>query len=132
MNAIVFRCSLPRMAAGRLLGALSPGAYFGPWAPIRLENIPEPTLPADDWLLVRTARCGICGKAYSGVTIHRRGRDYQYYVCNQRNPIPGEQKCPSSYVPLPMLETAVWDVITGVVQNPPTLESEHQSRPATT
>ncbi len=61
MKALVFRYSLPRLAAGRLLGALSPSAYFGPWAPFRLENIPDPTLPADDWLLVRTARCGICG-----------------------------------------------------------------------
>ncbi len=61
MKALVFRYSLPRMAAGRLLGALSPSAYFGPWAPIRLENIPDPALPADDWLLVRTVRCGICG-----------------------------------------------------------------------
>jgi threonine dehydrogenase-like Zn-dependent dehydrogenase len=61
MEALVFRYSLPRLAAARLLGALSRAAYFGPWAPLRLERVPEPTLPADDWLLVRTVRCGICG-----------------------------------------------------------------------
>src|SRR3972149_5393957 len=61
MKALVFRYSLPRLAAARLLGALSPAAYFGPWAPLRLENIPIPALPAHDWLLVRTVRCGIYG-----------------------------------------------------------------------
>ena len=45
---------------------------------------------------------------------------------------PGEKKCTSSYVPLPMLEKIVWEVITGLVQEPQKLESEYQSRLATT
>jgi threonine dehydrogenase-like Zn-dependent dehydrogenase len=61
MDALVFRYSLPRLAAGRLLGAVWPGGYFGAWAPFRLERVPDPKLPADDWLIVRTVRCGICG-----------------------------------------------------------------------
>ena len=61
MEALVFYYSLPRLAATRLLSAFSPAAYFGPWSPLRLERVPEPSLPADDWLIVRTARCGICG-----------------------------------------------------------------------
>ena len=61
MDALLFRYSLPRLAAARLLGPLRPAAYFGPWSPLRLERVPEPTLPADDWLLVRIVRCGICG-----------------------------------------------------------------------
>lgn len=65
MKALVFRYSLPRLSAGRLLGALSPAAYFGPWAPFRLEQAPEPTLLADDWPLVRTVRCGILAETLS-------------------------------------------------------------------
>ncbi len=61
MQALVFRYSLPRLAAGRLLGMVSTGGYFSALGPFRLENVPEPRLPADDWLIVRTVRCGICG-----------------------------------------------------------------------
>ncbi|MDP3766384.1 MAG: alcohol dehydrogenase catalytic domain-containing protein, partial [Dehalococcoidia bacterium] len=61
MNALVFRYSLPRLAISRIAGALSPAGYLGPWSSIKLEQIPEPSLPGDDWLLVRTTRCGICG-----------------------------------------------------------------------
>jgi threonine dehydrogenase-like Zn-dependent dehydrogenase len=61
VRALVFRNSLPRLAATKLLGALSRRAYVGPTAPIRLEELPEPALPADDWLVIRTRLCGVCG-----------------------------------------------------------------------
>jgi threonine dehydrogenase-like Zn-dependent dehydrogenase len=61
MKALIFRYSLPRLAATRVLSAVSSGAFFGPWSPLQLEELPEPTLPADDWMRVRTVRCGICG-----------------------------------------------------------------------
>ena len=61
MRALVFRNSLPRLAATRLLSALSPRAYVGPLAPIRLEEVAEPALPAPDWLWIRTRLCGLCG-----------------------------------------------------------------------
>lgn len=61
MRAIVFRYSLPRFALATALGALTPRGYTGPAAPTALVETPEPTLPADDWVIVRTALCGICG-----------------------------------------------------------------------
>lgn len=61
MKALVFRYNLPRLAFARLFGTLTPRAYVSFGAPIQLEEIPEPTLPADDWAIVRTALCGICG-----------------------------------------------------------------------
>lgn len=61
MKALVFRYSLPRLAATRVLSSVTPSAFFGPWSPLQLEEIPEPPLPADDWLRVRIVRCGICG-----------------------------------------------------------------------
>jgi threonine dehydrogenase-like Zn-dependent dehydrogenase len=61
MQALVFHKHLARMAATRLLGALSARAYVGPISPLRLEEVPEPALPGDDWVLLRTRVCGICG-----------------------------------------------------------------------
>ncbi len=61
MKAIVFRYRVPKLAAGRILGAFSASGYFGPWSSLQLEDVPEPQLPADDWLRVRTVRCGVCG-----------------------------------------------------------------------
>ncbi len=61
MQALVFENALPRIVATKLLAALSPRAFTGPLAPIQLREIPEPALLADDWVLLRTRLCGICG-----------------------------------------------------------------------
>lgn len=61
MKALQFRYSLPRLAATKIAGTLRPRAYVGPWSSLRLEEVPEPALPADDWAIVRTALAGICG-----------------------------------------------------------------------
>jgi threonine dehydrogenase-like Zn-dependent dehydrogenase len=61
VQALVFRYSLPRLAAGRILGSIWTGGFFGPWSSFRLEQVPDPTLLGPDWLILRTVRCGICG-----------------------------------------------------------------------
>jgi threonine dehydrogenase-like Zn-dependent dehydrogenase len=61
MKALVFRYSFPRFAFATVAGKIYPPAYLGPGSPMSLESIPEPALPADDWILVRTELCGICG-----------------------------------------------------------------------
>jgi threonine dehydrogenase-like Zn-dependent dehydrogenase len=61
MQALVFRYSLPRLALAWLFGSITKRAYLGSVGPTRLEQIPEPTLLGDNWTVVRTARCGICG-----------------------------------------------------------------------
>ena len=70
MQALVYRYSLPRLAATRLSSIVSTGAFFAPWSPFQLENVPEPKLPADDWLIVRTVRCGLCGSDSKQVFMH--------------------------------------------------------------
>jgi threonine dehydrogenase-like Zn-dependent dehydrogenase len=57
----VIERDLLRLAATRVLGAFSPRAFVGPLAPIRLRELRDPELPADDWVLLRTRLCGICG-----------------------------------------------------------------------
>jgi threonine dehydrogenase-like Zn-dependent dehydrogenase len=61
MKALVFRYSFPRLAFATVMGKIYPPAYLGPGSPLSLETIPEPTLPAGDWVRVRTRLCGICG-----------------------------------------------------------------------
>ena len=61
MRALVFEHRLPRLVATRVLAALTPRAYVGPTAPIRMRELPDPVLPGDDWLVLRTRLCGICG-----------------------------------------------------------------------
>lgn len=70
MQALVFHYSLPRLVATRLLAMVTDGAYVGPLAPLRLETVPEPRPLADDWLVVRTVRCGICGSDAKQAFLH--------------------------------------------------------------
>jgi threonine dehydrogenase-like Zn-dependent dehydrogenase len=51
----------------KLLSTVAPRAFVGPLAPIRLQDIPEPVLPAPDWLVIRTKLCGLCGSDYKQV-----------------------------------------------------------------
>jgi threonine dehydrogenase-like Zn-dependent dehydrogenase len=61
MKAVVFHYNLPRFAFAYLLGLATPRAYLAAPGPLALKEIPEPELPYDDWAIVRTRLCGICG-----------------------------------------------------------------------
>jgi threonine dehydrogenase-like Zn-dependent dehydrogenase len=58
---MVLDVSAPRMLLTRFLGRVSRGAYWGPTSPLRLVSLPDPPLPAGDWVRVRNRLCGICG-----------------------------------------------------------------------
>jgi threonine dehydrogenase-like Zn-dependent dehydrogenase len=72
MRALVFENSLSKLAATRMLAALTPRAYVGPTAPMSLREIPDPSLPAPDWLTIRTRLCGLCGSDYKQVFLKGR------------------------------------------------------------
>jgi threonine dehydrogenase-like Zn-dependent dehydrogenase len=61
MKALQFHYSLPRLAATKILGALNPSVFTSAIAPVRLDDIAELRLPADDWVRVRTDLAGVCG-----------------------------------------------------------------------
>jgi len=67
VRALVYENQLPRLAATKLLSAFSRRAFVGPLAPIQLREIPDPRLPADDWVRLRTGLCGLCGSDYKQV-----------------------------------------------------------------
>jgi threonine dehydrogenase-like Zn-dependent dehydrogenase len=61
---------MPRFAFARLFGTFTPRAYLSFGGPTRLEEIPDPELLGDDWTVVRTACCGICGSDVKQVFMH--------------------------------------------------------------
>ena len=67
MRALVIENSMPRLAATKLLSALTARAFLGPTSPMKLREIPEPALPAPDWAVGRTRLCGLCGSDYKQV-----------------------------------------------------------------
>ena len=58
---MVLDASLPRLLLTQALGRFSPAAYFGPASPLSLVTLPDPPLPAPNWVRVRNQMCGICG-----------------------------------------------------------------------
>lgn len=70
MQALLFRHSVPRQIITKLLSFASPEALLGTTSPMQLEEVPEPRLPADDWLVIRTRLCGICGSDYKQVFLN--------------------------------------------------------------
>ena len=61
MRTMILQVSVPRILLTRLLARISPSAYFAPTSPLRLLHLPDPPLPAPDWVRVRNRLCGICG-----------------------------------------------------------------------
>jgi threonine dehydrogenase-like Zn-dependent dehydrogenase len=72
VQALVFNVSIARQAVTKVLGALTPRAYVGPLAPMALREIPDPALPAPDWVRLRTRLCGVCGSDYKQVFLNGR------------------------------------------------------------
>ncbi len=64
MRALVSDVSVLRQVVSSLLGRIDRRFFFGPFSPTALRDVPEPELPAADWLLLRTRLCGICGSDY--------------------------------------------------------------------
>jgi threonine dehydrogenase-like Zn-dependent dehydrogenase len=61
MRTMVLELSIPRIVLTRALGRFWRQAYFGPTSPLHLLKLPDPPLPAPDWIRVRNRLCGICG-----------------------------------------------------------------------
>jgi threonine dehydrogenase-like Zn-dependent dehydrogenase len=61
VKALMFRHSLAREAAAKVGGEVDKRAFVSRFAPVALEDVPEPVPPADDWALCQTIVSGICG-----------------------------------------------------------------------
>ncbi|MBN1533361.1 MAG: alcohol dehydrogenase catalytic domain-containing protein [Spirochaetes bacterium] len=62
MKALLFNVNVPKFLAIQALRPLSGKfCYRGPFATVRLADIPEPRLPSQEWVRIRTRLCGVCG-----------------------------------------------------------------------
>jgi threonine dehydrogenase-like Zn-dependent dehydrogenase len=74
MKALEFHRNIPRFAAARLAGNLSPGGGAG-LGPLRLADVDQPAPPGSDWVRVRPRLAGICGSDLATVN----GRSARYF-----------------------------------------------------
>lgn len=61
MRTMVLDVSVPKILWTRLLSRVWQGAYYARTSPLQLVEMPDPRLPAPDWVRVRNHLCGICG-----------------------------------------------------------------------
>jgi len=69
MKAIQFNFTIPRYAFGLILGKISSSIYWSGLSCMQYTDIPEPDLPGDEWVLVKTRLGGICGTDLSAVKL---------------------------------------------------------------
>jgi len=74
VRALLFERSLPRYAAARIAGAVTPG-LGGRVGPLTLAEVDEPELPGPGWHRVRPRLAGICGSDLATVD----GRSSRYF-----------------------------------------------------
>src|SRR5271157_1103586 len=77
MKAVVFEYKLRKLALSSILGAFTPKGYFTRLGHMKLKTIPDPHLFGDDWVIIRTEYCGICGSDFKQA----------FLIGNKDNPI---------------------------------------------
>jgi (R,R)-butanediol dehydrogenase/meso-butanediol dehydrogenase/diacetyl reductase len=61
MKALQFSVSVPQWVALKALGLLNKKFFYkGPLATVKLSEIPEPPLPSEEWVKIKTLLCGFC------------------------------------------------------------------------
>jgi len=70
VRALVADYSMSKLVLTTLLGRLDKRLYFGPHSTLALKELPDPALPAPDWVTIRTHLCGICGSDYKQVFLN--------------------------------------------------------------
>src|SRR5205807_5400858 len=61
---------MSKLVLTTLLGRLDKRLYFGPHSTLALKELPDPALPAPDWVTIRTRLCGICGSDYKQIFLN--------------------------------------------------------------
>lgn len=70
MKAVQFEVGAFTYVMLKALGGLNRRIFFGPLSGLRYREMPEPALPGDDWVKVRTIYGGICGSDLNMVFLH--------------------------------------------------------------
>jgi len=68
MKAVTFDVSVPRYLLAKSLGRYSSAVTYGALSGLRLQNVPDPAIPAPDWVRLETVLAGICGSDIGNIT----------------------------------------------------------------
>jgi threonine dehydrogenase-like Zn-dependent dehydrogenase len=69
MNVIQFEFNIWKLMKSKLRGRKNPSGYWKPGGAIVYKQIPKPVLPGEDWIILKTVYCGICGSDFTEVTL---------------------------------------------------------------
>lgn len=62
MKALMFNITVPNYLALQVVGRMDRKFFYeGPFSTVKLSDVPEPTLPNQDWVKIRVKLCGFCG-----------------------------------------------------------------------
>ncbi len=70
MQAIQFNATIPRYAFGLAAQKISPSFLWNGLSCTALREVPEPTLPNDEWVKIKTHYGGICGSDTGTMHLH--------------------------------------------------------------
>jgi len=70
MKAVVFNASVPRYLTTMALGTIHKDFYHSPLSCISLKEIDIPSLPNENWVLIKTLYGGICGSDLNMIFLH--------------------------------------------------------------
>jgi threonine dehydrogenase-like Zn-dependent dehydrogenase len=70
MRAIYFIASIPRYVLTTVLGRLDKRFYWSALSCLQYGDFPEPSLPSQEWVKVKTVYGGICGSDIGVITLH--------------------------------------------------------------
>lgn len=70
MKALQFVDSIPRYAVTKAAGVVYRRAFWSRAACLRYQEVPEPQLPGEEWVKVRTRYGGICGSDLNLISLH--------------------------------------------------------------
>lgn len=70
MKAIQFNPTIPRYIIGRSLGHAVQGILWSGLSCTQYKDMPEVSLPADDWVKIKAGFSGICGTDLSTIRLH--------------------------------------------------------------
>ncbi|MFX1378431.1 MAG: zinc-binding dehydrogenase [Promethearchaeota archaeon] len=59
--ALTFELKKFKLLKAFIRGKINPKGYWKSGGPVSLKNVPYPKLIAEDWVIVKTVFCGICG-----------------------------------------------------------------------
>ena len=67
MKAVVYNYKISRLAIGRIAGVFGLKHYMTKLGFLKYKDIPYPEIKTDEWLVIKTKYCGICGSDHKQV-----------------------------------------------------------------